>query len=69
MVHPKDIPEMERKLNDAGVPVAELCRRAQIAETTWGRWKGEKFNPSFSAWEKVAAAYGEIIKPKAASVQ
>ena len=69
MVHPTDIPKMEQTLSAAGVPVAELCRRAKIAETTWGRWKGEKFKPSYSAWEKVAEAYSEIIASKSATTQ
>lgn len=62
MVHPKDIAKMEETLSGSGIPVAELCRRANIAETTWGRWKGGKFKPSYSAWERVADAYQAIIK-------
>lgn len=63
MFQPTDIQAMEAQLSEAGIPVAELCRRADIAETTWGRWKGGKFHPSYSAWTKVTKAYSQIISP------
>lgn len=61
MIHPEQIPEMERALTERGLSVAELCRRAEIAETTWGRWKRGDFHPSFKAWANVAKAYSELV--------
>tara|TARA_R100000935_G_scaffold4757_1_gene11160 strand:- start:294 stop:524 length:231 start_codon:yes stop_codon:yes gene_type:complete len=61
MVHPNDIPEMEAALAERGFSVAELCRRASIAETTWGRWKRGEFMPSFRAWGSVTKAYSALL--------
>lgn len=61
MTHPDNIPEMEKELAVRSVPVAELCRRAGIAETTWGRWKRGDFKPSFRAWSDVTREYDEIV--------
>lgn len=61
MAHPDNIPEMEKALADRSVPVAELCRRAGIAETTWGRWKRGDFKPSFRAWNDVLREYEDIL--------
>lgn len=61
MLNPDDIPKMETKLTEKGFSVAELCRRAGIAETTWGRWKRKEFMPSFRAWTDVITAYGKMV--------
>lgn len=36
---PQEIAAMESGLRLAGVSVAELCRRAEVAQTTWARLK------------------------------
>lgn len=59
--HPTNIPEMEEALRARGVPVAELCRRAQVAETTWGRWKNGSVSPTFKSWDAISEAFEVIL--------
>lgn len=61
-IHPSSIPEMERAILARGIPVAELCRRANVAETTWGRWKRGAVSPTFKSWDAVTEAYRAIIE-------
>lgn len=65
-IHPDRIPEMEAALRDRGIPVAELCRKAQVAETTWGRWKKKSVSPTFKSWDAVSQAYQSMIASGAA---
>jgi hypothetical protein len=67
MLQPKDIPNMEASLADKGFSVADLCRRAKIAETTWWRWKQGNFNPSWRAWFDVQTAFLEMTAPQEAA--
>jgi hypothetical protein len=67
MLQPDDIPKMEEALAERGIPVAELCRQAGIAETTWGRWKRDKFKPSFRAWNGATSAYQNLMQDAASS--
>lgn len=59
--HPDRIPEMEEALRARGIPVAELCRRAKVAETTWGRWKNGTVSPTFKTWDSVSDAFARIV--------
>lgn len=54
------ISQIETGLGESGIPVAELCRKAGIAQTTWGRWKSGKFLPRDETRETVIAAYNEL---------
>lgn len=69
MIHPNSIPEMEAALAARGVSVAELCRQAAIAETTWGRWKRKEVNPRMDTWDTVVSAYKVIIGKKKGAAQ
>lgn len=69
MLDPAKIEDMEEALRARRVPVAELCRRAGINATTWGRWKKGDFAPSYRAGKAVAAAFERLIEesgPRAA---
>lgn len=59
--HPGQIPAMEKELREHGIPVAELCRQAGIAETTWGRWKKGVVSPTFKSWGAVSKAYQSLL--------
>lgn len=70
IIHPNSIPLMEAALAERGIPVAELCRRAGVAETTWGRWKKGAVSPTFKSWDAVSASYHGLIQnaaPKGAT--
>ena len=62
------VAQMETALKKQGHSVAELCRRAEIAETTWQRWKKGPadggYEPRGKTWRAALAAYDELTKPK-----
>lgn len=60
------VSQIETGLSDKGLTVADLCRKAGIAQTTWGRWKGGKFQPRDETKELVIKAYNELIESEAA---
>jgi len=64
MVHPNDIPKMEAALAARGISVSAMCRKASVAETTWGRWKRGEVSPTFKTWDAVSTAYSEILRAK-----
>lgn len=41
---------------DAGVSVAELCRRAGVARSTISHWKAGRGGPSLRTWESLTNA-------------
>lgn len=55
------INDIEAALEKRGLPVAELCRRAEVDPTTWWRWKTGRFFPSFKASVAVEDAFKEIL--------
>lgn len=45
-MHSERLTRIETDLAERGVSIAALCRRAEIAQTTWLRWKrGKKPQP------------------------
>ena len=58
------MPKMEADLASRGISVAELCRQANVAETTWGRWKANKVSPNFKTWNAISEAYSRLIAQK-----
>jgi len=60
MLNHSEIADIEQRLSDAGRSVADLCRAAGIAETTWGRWKRGDFYPSYTKSLSVQAAMAEM---------
>lgn len=60
MLERTEIEQIEAKLSEHGKPVAELCREAGIAETTWGRWKRGDFHPSYAKAKAVREALSRI---------
>lgn len=62
------IAAIEAALKERRVSVAALCRRADLAPTTWVRWKAGTPAQERS-WAKVADALGQIdpaLRPLAA---
>lgn len=66
MLTPSDIAKIEARLADAGKTVADMCREADIAQTTWGRWKRGEFYPSFRSAQQVEAAVASLTGSHAA---
>lgn len=65
MFDPRNIEATEARLHAAGRTVADLCRAANIAQTTWGRWKRGDFLPSYRKAQKVDDALNKIAPPQA----
>lgn len=62
---PQRIAEMERQLKAAGSSVGALCERANIARSTWTRWKAGDVKPNWTTWEAVIAAADQLCPPPA----
>lgn len=69
MFTPEKIPEVEATLAQHGISVAQFCREANIAETTWGRWKNERFLPSYRAARSVVEALERLTQTKAGACE
>jgi hypothetical protein len=61
MLNPDKIVEMERRLSERRLPVAELCRRAGIKPTTWWRWKNGAFAPSYRKGKQAQEAFDALM--------
>lgn len=60
MQTPQDIITLENRLRESGFSVASVCRRADMAESTWWRWKHGRSAPTPRMWGRVEAAIAEI---------
>jgi hypothetical protein len=58
---PDKISGMERQLKVAGVSVHDLCQQADIARSTWSRWKCGKTIPNMATWAAVELAASILI--------
>ena len=65
MLHPDDITRIEKDMAARGVTAAEFCRRAEVAPTTWWRWKAKRTKPSFEAWQRVQSIYADLTSDAA----
>ncbi len=52
---------MESKLQEAGETVGDLCLRADVARSTWVRWKNGQRQPNMGTWVKVIQAFDELV--------
>lgn len=58
------IADIEARAEAAGLPIAEVCRRANVHPTTFSRWKRSARNPS-----PIGATLGTLAKLEAALAQ
>ena len=56
MDEPNFIPTVEAALSEAGISIASMCRRAEIAQSSWHRWKLNGVTPRESSRARVSAA-------------
>jgi hypothetical protein len=56
LLSPEDI---ERLAVEAGITIIELCKRADIAHTTFYRWKSGRTCPSIDVYERLRNAARE----------
>lgn len=48
--------EVERLAGEAGLSMAEVCRRAGIAQSTFTRWKAGRTEPSIGVYRRIVQA-------------
>lgn len=66
MVSKSDLLRLERRLKQAHIPVAELCRADRISPSSWVRWKNGTTQPKPERWQRVETAAERLIAEKAA---
>ena len=67
MAHEIDIATAEERLRIAGKTVAELCRKADIAQSTWCRWKSRSNSPRRITAKAIRQALDQIAPLKSAA--
>jgi transcriptional regulator with XRE-family HTH domain len=48
--------QIEAAAEIAGLSMAEVCRRAGIAQSTFGRWKNGRTEPTLDVYRRLCAA-------------
>jgi transcriptional regulator with XRE-family HTH domain len=56
MVHVMSPHEIEAKAKAAGLSIAEVCRRARVAQSTFTRWKAGETSPTLRVYERLCEA-------------
>jgi hypothetical protein len=54
--------QIETDLRSRGIPVRRLFKAAEIAPSTWNRWKAGQTSPTFSTWEKCQTAARQLTE-------
>ena len=57
--------QIEAAADAAGLSIAEVCRRAGIAQSTFGRWKAGRTEPTMAVYRRICAAV--MTQPESAS--
>lgn len=53
---PDPLADIERRAHEAGIPIRRLAEAADIAPSTWTRWKARKHGPTLNKLMAVEAA-------------
>jgi len=53
--------QIEAQLRERGLSVGDLCKRADIARSTWDRWKRGETEPNIKTWRAVTGAFDALI--------
>ena len=56
-----DMVGVKQRLAQHGISVARLCRRADLAESTWHRWTVMGGVPRESSWNRVLEALEALV--------
>ena len=56
----EDMIAIEARLRCAGLTVSRLCAEAEIARSTWDRWRRGDTEPNLKTWREVVAAADRI---------
>jgi hypothetical protein len=59
----EDMLAIEGRLDASGRTVADLCREAGLARSTWDRWRRGETEPNMRSWRSVTDAVERLITP------
>jgi predicted transcriptional regulator len=57
--------EFVEMVSRSGIPMADVCRKAGVAQSTPSRWKGEGWEPKTRTLRKMIEAFEELRDAKA----
>jgi transcriptional regulator with XRE-family HTH domain len=63
----EDMLAIEARLDASGRTVADLCREAGLARSTWDRWRRGETEPNMRSWRSVTDAAARLMSPPAPS--
>lgn len=63
MTQPSFITDVETALESGGFSVAAMCRRAEIAQSSWHRWKLQGVTPRNTSRARVLQAMASLGVP------
>lgn len=52
LLTPEDV---EAKASAAGMSIADICKRADVAQSTFSRWKAGKTSPTLTIYKRIVA--------------
>lgn len=55
-----EVRRYESRAKQAGIEVADLCKRSEIDRATWQRWKAALLEPKIFGWERVKAEVAKL---------
>lgn len=55
------VAQLYKRARENGIPLASICRRAGVAETTPSRWRNDRNGPTFATLKKLNAALDDLI--------
>lgn len=56
MMHFNPISDLEKRAESAGISISELCQKANVARSTFTRWKNGTSSPTLSIIAKLESA-------------
>lgn len=56
------VEQIEKRAKEAGLSIAEVCRKASVANSTFTRWKSGDTNPNYA---KLVAIQGVLEQAEA----
>lgn len=59
-----DIRRLERRLQKAGISIAAVCRRADLNQTSWVKWKNGTSSAKIETWRRAERAAEALIDEK-----
>lgn len=58
--------DIERLAGKAGKSIAQVCREARVAQSTFSRWKGGKTEPTLDVYRRLVAV---VTPPRKAAIR